>query len=361
MRQTVVGVFDRYAAAQQAANTLAARGIDPDDIHVTAADDDIEAQDPSLRRDDGGVMGSVRNFFSELFGPDDEHEVGQYAEAMRHGAAVVKVDVEDEPLVDVAREALVSAGAVDVEEHMSQWRGTTAQGSTATGLDSAGTNTNTLKSGISGQEQVIPVVKEELEVGKRSVQAGGVRVYARTVETPVQESLDLASEHARVERRPVNRPATDADLRAAQQDRTLEVRETAEKAVVSKSARVVEEVVVGKDVTHQQEVVRDNLKRTEVEVERLGAGSSRPFETYDTDFRSHFDTSYAASGARYEDYLPAYRYGHGMAGDSRYAGRRWEDFEPELQREWTASNPNSPWDRFKLAVRHGWERVTGSV
>ncbi|MCW7540828.1 YsnF/AvaK domain-containing protein [Aquabacterium sp. A7-Y] len=346
MRQTVVGVFDRYAAAQQAANALASRGIDPDCIHVTGPAGQERGAD--LNDDDTGVVGHIRHFFAELFGPDDEREVGQYADAVRNGAAVVKVDVEDEPRIDLAREALLDAGAVDIEEHAALRRGAASGAVAASKVGRSATV----------QEDVIPVVKEELEVGKRSVSSGGVRVYARTLETPVQETLDLASEHARVERRPVNRPATAADLLPAG-ERTLEVRETAEKAVVHKSARVVEEVVVGKDVSHEQKTVRDQLKRTEVEVERLGAGSVQPFESYDGEFRSHFGTSHGSAGSRYEDYLPAYRFGHGLASDSRYAGRRWEEVEADARRDWTTAHPGSPWERAKLAVRHAWERVSG--
>jgi len=94
------------------------------------------------------------------------------------------------------------------------------------------------------------------------------------VSRPVSESVELRREEAMVERRPVDRPATEADL-AAFQERTVEVTEMAEKAVVSKSARVVEEVVVGKQVSSETQVVEDTVRRTEVEVERVGGESSR--------------------------------------------------------------------------------------
>ena len=53
---------------------------------------------------------------------------------------------------------------------------------------------------------MIPVVEEELEVGKRQVDLGAVRVVSRMVETPVNESVTLREEHANIERRPVDRP-----------------------------------------------------------------------------------------------------------------------------------------------------------
>jgi stress response protein YsnF len=54
----------------------------------------------------------------------------------------------------------------------------------------------------------------------------------------------------------------------------IEVRETAEEPVVSKTARVAEEVVVRKDVTEHTETVRDTVRREEVEVEKDGGPSA---------------------------------------------------------------------------------------
>jgi hypothetical protein len=64
---------------------------------------------------------------------------------------------------------------------------------------------------------------------------------------------------------------------------------------------------------------------------------------------------------QYEDYRPAYHYGVNVARDDRYRDRPWEDVEPEVRREWEASpsGTGNTWERFKAAVRHGWDRVTG--
>ncbi len=112
---------------------------------------------------------------------------------------------------------------------------------------------------------VIPVAAEELVVGKREVDRGGVRVYRHTIEEPVREDISLHSERVVVEHRDVNRPATDADLRAG--DQAIELVETAEVPVVQKVARVVEEVRVGKVEEDRTQVVQDTVRHTEVEVE----------------------------------------------------------------------------------------------
>ena len=126
---------------------------------------------------------------------------------------------------------------------------------------------------LKDKEAVIPVVEEELRVGKREVEKGGVRITNRVTETPVEEEVRLREEHINVERRPVDRPVTDVDN--AFQAGTIEVTETAEEAVVAKNARVVEEVVVNKDVQERTETVRDTLHRTDVDVQQVEGETKR--------------------------------------------------------------------------------------
>jgi len=204
----------------------------------------------------------------------------------------------------------------------------------------------------------IPLVEEQLKVGKREVQRGGVRVYTRIVETPVNETIGLREEHVHVERRPVNQPIGTSDTTAFK-EQSIELRETAEEAVVEKSARVIEEVVIGKDVSQRQEQISDTVRHTEVEIEQLGAGSVAD----DTYYRSHFDSNYASSGGVYDDYAPAYSYGSSMAQDAKYHGRAWDDVESDMQSGWESrtkgtTGGGSTWAKMKAAVRHGWDRMT---
>ena len=119
----------------------------------------------------------------------------------------------------------------------------------------------------SENEVVLPIVEEQLRIGKRPVERGGVNVRTTSQEVPVQENVNLREESVTVERRPVDRAVGNAP--DAFREGTIEVTEMAEVPVVSKEARVVEEVVVGKEVTERQETVRDTVKRTEVEVDEV--------------------------------------------------------------------------------------------
>jgi uncharacterized protein (TIGR02271 family) len=186
-------------------------------------------------------------------------------------------------------------------------------------------------------------------------------VYSRVVETPVNESVGLREEHVNVERRPVNQPLSGTDT-AAFKEQSIEMRETAEEAVVQKSARIVEEVTINKEVTQRQQQINDTVRHTEVEVEQLGAGKSRSGMSNDDDYyRKHFTSTYGSTGGKYEDYAPAYGYGSDMARDQKYSGRKWDDVENDLRTDWTSrygSNTGSTWEKMKDAVKHGWNRMT---
>lgn len=208
-----------------------------------------------------------------------------------------------------------------------------------------------------GDEVRMPVVEEEVHVGKREVETGGVRVEQKVTEKPVREQVELHEEKVDVERRPTNRPATAADLGTQPGEQAFEVRETREEPVVQKSARVVEEVVVHKEDRDRVETVEDTVRRKDVEVHDIGAhrGDSE-YGKYENDFRTYHTSTYGSSGATYDQWAPAYRYGYTLAGDERYRGKDWNAFEPEVRRDWEARNPGT-WDRMKGAVRHGWDRV----
>ena len=208
----------------------------------------------------------------------------------------------------------------------------------------------------------IPVVEEEMEVGKRTVKRGGVRARSRVTEQPVEESVQLRDERVTVERRPVDRPASAADV-SALKERTVEVTETDEEAVVAKRARVVEEVAIGKEVEQRTETVRGTVRRTEVEVEQLGAApgtGASGFETYDTDFRTHFTTAFSGKGYAYDRYAPAYRYGYDLAADPRYHGRDWAAVEAQARRDWEGRNQGA-WEDVKDAIRYAWDKARGKV
>lgn len=210
-------------------------------------------------------------------------------------------------------------------------------------------------------EQRIPVVEESLQVGKREVERGGVRVESKLVERPINKQVSLREEHVKVERHAVDRPASPGDMTAFREG-TFELRERAEEAVVAKTARVVEEVVIGKTVEQKTQTIHETLRHTEISVDRFGGALQtkqfRPFETYDSDFRQDYETNYARLGGAYDRYSPLYRYGYNLATAKQFSGKDWSTIETEAQGAWEEQNPGT-WQQVKNAVRHGWNRVTG--
>jgi len=354
-RNTVVALFDSESKARAVVEDLVRTGFSREEVHLgsrgTYSSDaalggsGLSGRAPAEHHG-GGFMG----WLSSLFGDDDyaNEDAEHYDRAVQSGKCVVAVDVDNDRRTEEAIDIMNSHGAVDVDTQAADRRYDAVDQTVTRDRDRA-----RVSEGAS--EGSIPVVEEQLEIGKRAVQRGGVRVYSRVVEQPVEQEVELREEKVRVDRRPVNRPVTDADANALR-DQTIEVTEMREEPVVNKRSRVVEEVRVGKETTSRTEKVSDKVKRTEVRTEPIAAGSERG---YSDDFRTDFNTRYGASGGRYETYQPAYDYGYRMAQDPRYSGRSWSDVESTLQTDYMRNNPNSTWDEMKGAVRYGWEKVSG--
>ncbi len=332
--RTVVGVFDETASAQRAIDGLMAAGFSRESVEMSRTNNQSNVTSAN-REHEGGISG----FFHRLFGTENDDDRNTYEEAVNRGGVVVCVYTDEEDQ-DKAAEVLNSNGAVDIDQKRTSWRGEKT---------STGTKTGT------ADTRSIPVVQEELRVGKRPVQRGAVRVYNRVREQPVEQQVELREEQVRVERRNADRPATAADLQ--NRDEVIEFTEMAEEPVVEKRARVVEEVVVGKETTTRTQTIRDNVRQTDVNVQRTGAA-----EDNDRDFRNDFAGRFqSVPSAKYETYAPAYRYGYENASDERYRGRSWDEIEPTLRSDFERRNPNSKWEQMKGAVRYGWEKVTGQT
>ena len=121
-----------------------------------------------------------------------------------------------------------------------------------------------------GREEKVEVVEERLAVGKREVATGGVRVTSRVVETPVEETVRLREERVEAVRRPDDRRLSPEEADAAFAGRTVEMMGTGEEAEVGKTARVVEEVTLGKRIIQDSQTVSDTVRREEAHIEHEG-------------------------------------------------------------------------------------------
>ena len=264
MAKTVVGLFENSREAQLAVVELIDGGIAREDIGVTSSDytAGAAADDTGMRGE--GIGDKISGFFGSLFG--DDEDARYYSDSVERGGTVVTVDAETD--ADAERVvAVFNRFGADVDQH-----GTADHATATTGYAEAGAQKGRATTAGAdlreGGEATLPVIEEELAVGKREVERGGVRVRSRIVERPVEEAVRLREERVSVERRPVNRPVTDEDIRLFREG-TFEVTERAEVPVVAKQTRVVEEVSVNKEVGERTETITDSVRRTDVEVEEV--------------------------------------------------------------------------------------------
>ncbi|AKD54350.1 YsnF/AvaK domain-containing protein [Spirosoma radiotolerans] len=292
-QQTVIGVFDDASDAQRAVDQLISNGFSRDSIDLSAQTSSNYSDSTTTRvdRDDDDDHDSgIGGFFSSLFGSDSD-ESRKYSHVANRGS-LVTVHAQSADEAERAADLLDEYGAVDVDERASEYGyanynqssntpnsveyGAASTGAATTGVGATGTGygvtddlTNTTdRLPTTDADQTIKVIEENLEVGKREVERGGVRVRSRIVERPVEESLRLREERVHVQRTPVNRPATADDLNAFQEG-SIELVEHAEVPVVSKTANVVEEISVGKEVNERVETIRDTVRSTDVNFENL--------------------------------------------------------------------------------------------
>lgn len=250
--RTITAIFDSSASAQVAQERLLSLGLPQSDVRVVNQSDDARQGDSGK-----GMWESIKDFFV----PDEDRVM--YSEGLRRGGYLLTARVDD-AYVDRACEILESSDAIDLEQRAEQWR---TQGWSAAGATTAGGYGAALGASERETEDAIPVVREELRVGKREVDRGGVRVRSYIVEEPIEAQVNLREEHVDVERRPVRQRAAAGDAENLLRDRTIEVNETAEEPVVSKEASVDEEVVVRKFTGERTEGVSDTVRHTEVDVE----------------------------------------------------------------------------------------------
>lgn len=282
MANTVVGFFDKASDAKEAISKLKACGISDDRIDIASpgsASEGTVSGISSVDREEEHENGITR-FFKNLFGSNDD-DADRYSKVAKRSNSIVTVHARTHEEAESAADIMDDCGAVNVDERAAQY----GIASSPRRDDSAADHR---RSDVSDRgrrdienknEATIPRIEENLEVGKRTVERGGVRVRSRIVERPVEEHVRLREENIHVERKPVNRPVADAEANAFR-EREIELTERAEIPVVNKQARVVEEVKVTKDVNERDETVRDTVRNTEVDVNRTGKDRPVAGDTY---------------------------------------------------------------------------------
>jgi uncharacterized protein (TIGR02271 family) len=365
MSKAVIGFYEDVSDARQVVDHLVNAGFSREGIHFMTqheGDREMVVGVGGASRTPSGASASAEAL-TRMGVPRDE--AAAYVEGIRRGGNVVALVVPDDRAPEASR-IMEGGKAVDISERTASWRREGWEPSSIYGGTQPGVTTTP---GVTGErpttteepEGHIELVEEDIKVGKRRVEdTGGVRVRTHVVEEPVEEDIRLREEQVHVERRPVDRPAGPEDIDRGLREETIELRESSEEPVVSKEARVTEEIDVGKETTERVETIRDTVRRTEAEVEELGKTGkvTGPSDLDETPFRQHYQTTLASRGYDYDHYLPAYRYGATLAQSGRFRNKSWDEVMPEAQNAWESRNPGT-WNDYMDAVREGFIRTSG--
>ena len=296
--ETIIALFDTSSHAERAVQDLLAAGIPVGSIERHAAD---AAENARFSDERSGAPRA--GFWTRLFGAEPEVDTGAYDRSIERGATVVSVRPTAERLDDVIRileghhpvdmderdaAATGSSGATAGLEHGSRSdRDDTDEKAAWIASDGLAANRRIdaelpleTAPGAGSSEhaetraETIALSAEALSVDKRVIHRGGTRLRRYVVESPVEEQISLHGERVSVERREVD--GFRAPEAGSFTERAVEMTETDEVPVVTKNARVVEEVVLRKDVTDRIETVRDTVRREDVAIEPIDHDGTAP-------------------------------------------------------------------------------------
>ena len=227
MAESVLGLLEDREAAQQVRTALVEAGHDR--LSVVILDEEVG---------DEIVEELVERGF-------ERDRARQYAEAVGRGGVLVAAEAED------VSEALAVMNRFELktpEELLERAGGEGRPGRREEEVERARS------------------VQEELRVGKERT-TGGKRLVASVTEREVERPVTLREEEIEVERRREDHRLGPEEADRAFREETVEMTATSERPVVSKEARVTGEVVLRKRASERQEVVRDTVRRRDVEVE----------------------------------------------------------------------------------------------
>ncbi len=250
--EKVVAVYDTEANANAALKSLKSAGYLTDDISVIRNESEAEKAglyEPGIWR--------------RLFGRDlEHHEAAVLGRFLREGSVIVSVRVPETEASKVL-DLLDTHTPVDVLDRAKayQFMGATAMLATTAAAPKL------------PDEELLRVAEEQIDVGKRIVEAGHTRVRRYVIDKPVEANVTLHEEHAEVIRRALSDPAYLKNIDWS--EKTIDVTETAEEPVVNKTARVTEEIVIRRQGSDSTRKVHDTVRRQQVEVDHLPAGAGK--------------------------------------------------------------------------------------
>lgn len=395
MQHTLVAVFDNRTDAQNALNELLSSGFTRTDVRLSNADGDpVVGQTDTLagsadldttRSADGdtGITASIKNFFGDLFGSDNAEHANRYEGAINRGHHVLTLVANSLPEVERGADIVERYGPTDIDETSS---GTPDMASTgfSAGAMHAGSTV--------GMQQTSSMSSQAGSIGGASVQGVAIPSLDNVGDRNLfqQQSLNTAEPMGTTYQEPLGQSGLGATGGTSLHGSTLQgnnLQGSSLEGSIRQGSTAIDRgdslqrdtsiggvgagsISGGSSLDKQRNGVRifsrgqaDAAPGAATGFESASASSATAARSgEDTYYQNHFDTTYGATGASYDEYQPAYSYGSEAARSGRYTNGAWDDIEADLRNDWdsryaTGGEP-STWEKMKAAVRHGWERMT---
>ncbi len=286
--EKIVTAFNQVTQAEAAKQKLIVEGIAEKNIDIISGER-LRIEDKEIRHP---------SFWQRLFGDDvDDSYASEYSKALRSGGVLLTVRAPKDQADHIEQE--LSAFAADYSSLQANERdpinrnfagetndlGINPRSTSGLASDenivnpndpltttNTTANTSVNAPSLTGDRAVsetnresLKLAEEQVDIGKRQINDGSVRLRRFTVEDEVAEDVSLFDQHAEVFRTAVDEPAYLNDIDWS--DKTVSVEESHEIPTIEKTARVKEEVGLRSEETARVETVKDTVRRQEVEVE----------------------------------------------------------------------------------------------
>lgn len=224
MSTTIIAMYDDANKVKQVVDEIVRAGVSRDAVDVLQGNGNGSSS----------VVGKLTDCGVE------EREAKIFAEALGNGGSMIAVQAPEDSADDTF-EIMNRHGARDLDQLVAEAEQPQQK---------------------QEQQKSVPVVEEQVSIGKRKVLRGGVRVTSKVSERPVEETVKLREETVEVEKNEADRKLSPEEAEKAFKEQAVELAETAEEAVISKEARVVGEVSLNKSAAEREETVQATARRT---------------------------------------------------------------------------------------------------
>jgi len=355
MAKTVVGLFDSYSEAQHVVQDLIDGGFNREDISVVSNDSTHSAERERMV----GTTGTTAESAAA-----DGAGTGAVSGTVLGGALGL--------LVGAGLLAIPGIGPVLAAGPLAAGIGTIAA---TVGAGALGAGIGAATGGLMGGLVGAGVPKEDAEYYAEGVRRGGTLVTVNAEDSMASTAHDILQRHN----------AIDIDERSTQwrsggwtgfDDKTEPLDRSGATGMAASSGMASSNVagssmagssmtgssMAGSTTMRGEPMVSGEIRRPLVGMgdtamsSEIGAISS--YDTYDTDYRDHYQRTFSSAGYTYDDYKPVYQYGYSLAGDQRYSGSDWSTVETDARTRWEEHNPGT-WEQFKDSIQYAWDKARG--